>query len=166
VNYFLIVSRLEKYKNIDLAIKACNMIKAPLFVVGKGGEEDYLRSIAGPTIKFLGYVPDMVLRELYSNARAFVFPVKSEDFGIVPIEAQAFGCPVIAHRSGGPLETIIEGKTGVFFDDLTPQSLSKVLSQFDHAKFEKGDCIKNASKYTKRRFISKMQSIIREAAGC
>ncbi len=100
------------------------------------------------------------MKKLYQEAKAFIFTGKDEDFGIVPIEAQHFGCPVIAHKSGGLLETVIDGKTGILFDNLTPDTLSQILKNFDRAKFKSSDCIANASKYSKPNFVKKMLSVI------
>lgn len=161
-SYFLIVGRLERYKNVDLAINACNLINVPLLVVGRGGEEEHLRSIAGPTIKFLGFVSDNTLASLYSHAKAFIFPIKDEDFGITPIEAQMFGCPVIAHASGGALETVIPGKTGEFFEELNARAIAQVLKDFDSSKYSKRDMISNARNFSEDVFVKKVGELVEE----
>lgn len=120
---FLVVSRLLPYKRIDLAIEACNLLRLPLDIVGTGPEEERLRALAGPTIRFLGFQPDRVTAPLTARARAFLFP-QEEDFGIAPLEAAAAGRPVVAFRSGGALETVVEGETGVFFDRQDVPSLT------------------------------------------
>ena len=114
-SYYLCFSHLLKQKNIDLAIRACNTLQAPLVVVGGGPEERYLRGIAGPTITFLGILPDSKIDSVYSGAIALLYPSEDEDFGIVPVEAMAHGVPVIAYRSGGTTETVIEKKNRNFF---------------------------------------------------
>lgn len=159
-DYFLVVSRLERYKNVDLAIQACNLIGCHLIVAGKGLEEKYLKSIAGQTVEFLGFVGDEGLGKLFARAKAFIFPIKDEDFGITPVEAQSFGCPVVAHRSGGALETVIEGKTGEFFNELTPESLAETLKNFNPAKYKESDLTGNAGRFSKEVFIKKMKAII------
>jgi len=159
-DYFLVVSRLEKYKNVDLAIKACNMIGSRLIIVGKGGMSKDLKLLAGPRVEFKGFVSDIELRTLYLKARAFIFPVKDEDFGITPIEAQSYGCPVIAHRSGGALETVIEGKTGEFFNDLSVQTLAKALKDFNPKRYSREDCINSASRFNKEKFGRKLESLL------
>lgn len=127
----LIVSRLLPYKRIDLAIEACTALRVPLDIVGVGPEEERLRALAGPTIRFLGFQPDAVVAQLYAQARAFLFP-QEEDFGITPLEAAAAGRPVVAYRSGGALETVREGETGVFFSEQTTASLAAAIEEVSH----------------------------------
>ncbi len=112
-NYFLIVSRLEPYKKIDLAVKVFNRLKDNLIIVGEGSEENNLRRISGKNIIFLSKLTDQDLALLYSNAEALIMP-QEEDFGLVSLEAQFFGCPMISYKKGGALETVTEGKTGIF----------------------------------------------------
>ncbi len=127
--YFLVVSRLSPYKKVDAVIEAFNKLKLQLVVVGEGGQEKYLKSIAGKTIKFLGFQLDEKLPEIYAGARAFIFPCV-DDFGIAPVEAMAHGVPVLGIRKGGILETVIEGKTGEFFDGATPESIAESVKKF------------------------------------
>jgi glycosyltransferase involved in cell wall biosynthesis len=133
-DYFLTSGRLIKYKKTDLAILAFNDLKKPLYIVGDGPERSRLEKMAGPNIKFLGRVSDEELAELYSKARAFIFP-SNEDFGIVPVEALASGRPVIAYKAGGAMETIKEGVTGSFFAEQTPQCLINAIRSFDADKY-------------------------------
>lgn len=119
---FLVVSRLLPYKRIDLAVEACNRLRVPLDIVGTGPEEERLRQLAGPTIRFHGFLPDEAIARLYAACRAFLFP-QEEDFGITVLEAAAAGRPVVAFRGGGALETVIEEETGIFFDQQTAESL-------------------------------------------
>ncbi len=125
-DYFLVVSRLIPYKRIDIAIKACNSLGVPLKIVGIGSEEKYLRSIAGPTIEFIGSLTDEKLIGYYNDCCALLFP-GTEDLGLTILEAQAHGKPVVAYKAGGALETIIEGKTGEFFAPQTSRALLKKL---------------------------------------
>ncbi len=129
-DYFLIVSRLVPYKRIDLAVQACTQLGLPLLIGGKGRDHARLEAMAGPTVQFLGYVPDEDLPDLFARCRAFIFP-GLEDFGITPIQAQAAGRPVIAFRGGGALDTVIPGKTGQFFEEQTVESLMQALQSFD-----------------------------------
>lgn len=129
-SYYLYVNRLALAKHPELAVQAATNLKIPLKVVGSGAMLENLKKIAGETIEFLGAVNDQRLIELYKNAQALIYPVEDEDFGMVPIEAMAFGTPVIAHFSGGPKETIEAGKTGVFFQDLTVESLIAAIQNF------------------------------------
>ncbi|MBU1148875.1 glycosyltransferase, partial [Patescibacteria group bacterium] len=112
-NFYLLVSRLRPYKEVDLAIEAFNHLKIPLKIVGTGEEEAKLKKMAGPTIEFLGDVPDHQLKDLYSRCKAFINP-QEEDFGITAVEAMAAGRPVIAYRSGGATESVVENVTGMF----------------------------------------------------
>lgn len=128
--YFLVVSRLLPYKRIDLAIEACNRLNVPLKVVGSGPELNRLRRLAGPTVEILGHIPDGEVERLFANCRAFLFPGE-EDFGIAPLEAMAAGRPVIAYRAGGAVETVLEGKTGLFFNEPTVDSLVSAIREFD-----------------------------------
>jgi glycosyltransferase involved in cell wall biosynthesis len=169
-SYFLCVSRLARAKRIDLAIKACHKLGLNLWVVGCGREEKYLESIAGKTIKFLGYISDKHLAEVYANCQAVIFPAEDEDFGIVPVEAMSFGKPVIALRSGGTVESIIDptsakafsgqGPTGVFFDEPTVESLIKSLKEFKSLKFKRSDCVRQAEKFSEERFKREIKNFV------
>lgn len=128
--YYLIVSRLEPYKNIDIALNAFKLLPHhTLVVVGKGSEEKYLRSIASENIHFISSVTDNELAWLYAGAKAFIMP-QEEDFGYVSLEAQTLGCPVIAYKRGGALETITEN-TGVFFENSTAEDIAKAVEKYE-----------------------------------
>jgi glycosyltransferase involved in cell wall biosynthesis len=129
-DYFLVVSRLVPYKRIDLAVQACTRLGLPLLVAGQGRDRPRLESLAGPTVRFLGFVPDDELPDLMARCRALIFP-GLEDFGIVPVQVQAAGRPVIAFRGGGALDTVIPGHTGEFFDEQSTEALAAVLQRFD-----------------------------------
>lgn len=133
--YYLIVSRLSKYKKVDLAIKACNKLRKKLIIIGDGSDKDYLKKIAGPTIEFKGFLPDKKVREYYNNAKVFIFPAE-EDFGLTPIEAMASGTPVIAYKKGGLLETVREGLSGLFFKKQTLSGLCQAIKKFESTKDE------------------------------
>lgn len=151
--YFLMVGRLVTYKRFDLGIKAFNILRLPLKVVGTGPELKKLKSLASSVsrsqasdIEFLGQVSDDRLANLYSKAKALVFP-QEEDFGIVPLEAMASGIPVIAFGSGGAAETVLEGKTGVFFDEQTVGAVVEAVKSFEKLKFDPENCRKQAEKF-------------------
>lgn len=127
--YFLAVGRLTPYKRFDLIVEAFNELKLPLKIVGTGIMKDYLRKNADQNIEFLGFVDDKTLNRLYSECEALIFP-QVEDFGITPLEAMASGRPVIAYREGGALDTIMEDKTGIFFDKQTPGALVEAVKQY------------------------------------
>jgi glycosyltransferase involved in cell wall biosynthesis len=163
--YFLAASRLVPYKNIHLIVEAVS--KAPdlrLVVAGSGPEEARLRAMAGPNVEFRGFVPDAELRALMAGARAFVFAAE-EDFGIVPVEAQAEGTPVLALGRGGALETVrAEGpeRTGMFFDSPTPEAILACLRRFieEEASFTRAACRTQAARFSSTRFRADLQRFI------
>lgn len=128
--YYLAISRLSKYKRIDLAIAACKDLDLPLKVIGTGEEENNFKRDAGKKTEILGWVGDKEKAKYIENCKALIFPGE-EDFGIVPVEAMAAGKPVIAFKKGGLLETVIENKTGIFFDEQTVGSLKRAIRIFD-----------------------------------
>jgi len=156
---FLVASTLVPYKRIDIAIEACNQLKLPLKIAGTGSDERRLKSLAGPTVEFCGYVPDAQLKNLYTHATATLFPGE-EDFGLVPLESMACGTPVIAFRAGGPLETIVEGKTGAFFDEPTAASLAQALQKFKREDFDSTVCRAQAETFSRKKFEEQMQQTI------
>jgi len=160
--YFLAGGRLARAKRPDLAIAACSKLDLPLKVFGRefAGYGAELKELAGPTVEFLGEVTNEEKFKLMAGARAFLFPADTEDFGITPVEAMACGTPVIAHRSGGVVESVIEGKTGVFFDELSVNSLTSAIKKFEKMKFKPEDCIKQAQKFSKERFVSEIHNFV------
>lgn len=150
-NYFLIVSRLEKYKKIDLAINVFNKLpNRNLIIVGIGSQENELKRIADRNIQFIPYVSDEELAGLYSGAKALIMP-QEEDFGYVSLEAQFFGCPVIAFGKGGATETVLENKTGMFFSSL--EQFSTISYNLKARAREFGP--ENAQKFDKTNFVKK-----------
>jgi len=147
---YLIVSRLVPYKRIDLAVKAFTRLRLPLLISGSGRDRAALESLAGPTVKFLGRVPDAELPGLLARCKAFIFPGR-EDFGITPVEAQAAGRPVIAYGAGGALDTVVEG-TGTFFHEATPESLAQAVLSFDADAVDPLACRANAERFSAARF--------------
>ena len=133
-DYYLCVSRLESYKRIDLAVKACTQLDRRLIVVGIGRELARLQMSAGPLIEFKGRVTELELRQLYARCRAVIFPGE-EDYGLVPLEAQASGRPVIAYGAGGSLETIVENETGVFFREQSVDAVKEAILTFEGMTF-------------------------------
>jgi len=134
-DYYLIVSRLRPYKKVDIAVKAFNNLKLPLKIIGGGTELKRLKKIAHSNIEFLGEVSDKDRNYYLSRCKAFIYP-QIEDFGISALEAMASGRPVIAYKKGGALETVVEGKTGVFFEEQTWESLAHKILRFDDRQFD------------------------------
>jgi glycosyltransferase involved in cell wall biosynthesis len=164
-DYFLIVSRLAPYKKIEIAIEAMNKLNLPLVIVGEGSEKyvKYLKRIAGPKTKFIGWKSDEDLKKYYKRARTFLFPGE-DDFGITPVEAMAQGTPVLALRKGGATETIIEGETGEFFDDPTIESLADgVRRLMANEKNYDPEKIKDRAKiFSKEIFVENIMKVIEE----
>lgn len=152
-NYFLVVSRFVEYKRVDLAIKACNQLKLPLIVIGKGREEGKLKQIAGPTISFISDISDAELAGYYTNAKALVFP-GVEDFGLVMAEALSLGTPVIAFNADGATEIVENGKTGILFNSQTVEAVKEALQKFDGKGYNRNYCREQAQKFTKKHFIN------------
>jgi glycosyltransferase involved in cell wall biosynthesis len=170
-DFYLCVSAFAPYKRIDLAIESCNRLRRRLVVVGTGQDEARLRRLAGPTVEFLGWQSDGAIRELYRRCRALLFP-GVEDFGIVPVEAQACGTPVIAVARGGTSETIAPPEqglspTGLLFEDQTAAGLMAAIEQFERApgRFLPSACRARALLFAQQRFEDAIQSHIEDVAG-
>ncbi len=160
--YYLVVSRLVPYKRVELAIQAANHLLIPLKIAGVGPEMERLQSIAGPTIDFLGFVPDEDLPSLYQHAHALLFP-QEEDFGITPLEAAASGIPTIAYKAGGALETIIDKKTGILFDEQTVESICSAIQKARQTQWNPEYIREYALLFSKQRFIAQMQAAVNDA---
>lgn len=163
--FYLTGGRLARAKRYDIAIKACNQLKVPLKIFGRdfAGFTDELKNMAGPTIEFLGEVSQEEKAKLFSQAQAYLFCSDNEDFGMVSVEAQSFGCPVVGYKSGGIMETVIDGKTGILFDKLTPESCAQAISKVGAllAKAQtRTNCLKNAQNFSTEKFTTKFKKII------
>ncbi|MCL5410480.1 MAG: glycosyltransferase [Patescibacteria group bacterium] len=160
-DYYLFVSRLVNYKKCDLVIDAFNDLGLPLKIIGTGPDEQMLKKKAKNNIEFLGFLSDDGMKKYYSEAKAFIFPAE-EDFGIVPVEAMASGRPVIAYGSGGATETVVEGVTGVFFDEQTPQCLIDTIKNFNPDDYNSAKIRQHSEKFSKDRFKSEFQKVVEE----
>ncbi len=160
--YYLAGGRLARPKHIDLIIETCSKNDIPLKVFGKAfaGYGKELKNIAGPTVEFLGEVTDEEKLALMKNAKAFIFASEDEDFGITPVEAMSVGTPVIAYASGGVLESVIDGKTGLFFNELTVGNIRKAIEKLQKTKINKQDCIKQAQSFSKARFKREIKKFV------
>ncbi len=157
--YYLAIGRLVPYKKYDLLIEAANRLKLPLKIAGTGSEEARLRKLAGPTVEFLGFVPDEELCALYTNAKAFLF-APFEDAGVVPIEAQACGTPVICYGKGGVLDTVIDGETGVYFAEQSVESLSEAIQKFETMQFDREKISDHARQFRAEEFRKRLSQAI------
>lgn len=160
-DYWLVVSRMVGYKRVDLAVEVFNRLKKKLVVVGTGPELQRIKAMAGPTVEVVGFVPDEELPGYYARCKAFIFP-GIEDFGITPLEAQASGRPVIAFRTGGALETVLDGKTGKFFDEQTPEALSDAVVAAEKMEFDPPAIRRHAERFDVEIFKIKIKKFIDE----
>lgn len=160
-DYFLIVSRLIPYKRIDLAVRAFNELGLPLVIIGDGRDRESLQALAKSNIHFLGYVSDREIGDYFARCRAFILPGQ-EDFCIAPVEAQAAGRPVIAYAAGGALDTVVEGVTGTFFYEQTPEALIKVIREFDENRYDPAAVRRHAERFDKRVFKKQLSAFIEE----
>ena len=161
--FWLFVAALEPYKRADLAIRAARHAGAPIKVVGQGSIAAALRGeFAGTGVEFLGRVSDGELRNLYRRARLLVFP-QLEDFGITAVEAQSCGCPVVARRGAGALDTVVEGETGAFFDGDSPEQAAAAARECPD---NTAACRANAERFSEPVFDEKISAAIREILGC
>lgn len=156
---YITLAMLTPYKKIDLVIEAFNQNGKELAIIGDGPQRDKLERLAGPNIRFEGFLDDDTKHNLLANAKALIFP-NEEDFGIAPIEALASGTPVIAYGKGGVTETIEDGKTGVLFSDQTAASLNNAIEKFQKIHFNSNTLIKEAAKYDMKIFDRKIKSLV------
>lgn len=164
-NFFLTASRIVPYKKIDLIVEAFSKIPdKKLIVIGDGPDFEKIKKKARKNVELLGYQKDEVLKEYLQKAQAFVFAAE-EDFGILPVEAQACGTPVIAYGRGGALETVIENKTGIFFNEQTVESLIEAVNVFEknQDKFDLNEIRKNAERFSKERFKREFKEFVERA---
>lgn len=161
-NYYVCLSRLVKQKGIDLAVKTFNIINKQLVVIGNGDELENLKKIAGKNIEFVVGCNDVKKIEILAGAKALVYTSKDEDFGLVPIEAMALGVPVIAYRSGGVVETVVEAETGIFFDEFSEDSLLKAVEKFETMKIDPSKCRQRANKFSESVFKAEIREIVKK----
>ena len=155
---YLVVSRLVPHKRVDLAVAACIATGSRLTVIGEGRDRGRLEAMAGPGVTFRGRQPAAVVRSELQRCRALILP-GAEDFGMTAVEAQAAGRPVVAYRSGGALESVVDGRTGVHFPEPTVASLVEAIRRLNALPFDPTDAIHNAARFD----TSVFQSAIRQA---
>ena len=166
--YLLVLSRLVRGKGVEVVVEVCKKLGLPLKVAGSGPEMDNLKSMAGKDMEFLGWVSDEERIKLLQNAKALIVASEDEDFGITSIEAQAAETPVIAPASGGFLETVVDGKTGILYGGpgmVTVEALMDALQKFDEKQFKSEDLRKNAEKFSKERFKKEILELVEKNLG-
>lgn len=159
--HFLAVGRLVPYKRFDLLIEAANALKFQLKIAGTGSDASKLKRMAGPTVEFLGHVPDGDLPQIFGEARALLFP-QVEDAGVVPLEAQACGTPVIALGEGGIRDTVVDGETGIFFAEQTVDAIKDAIDRFSTAQFSAQAIRAHAQQYSAKSFRERISQIVYE----
>ena len=162
-DYYLVLSRLIPYKRIDLAIEACKRLNRRLLIIGDGPDRARLEKLAGPKTEFLGRQPDGRINHYASRCRALLFPGE-EDFGMVPLEVNAAGRPVIAFRGGGAVETVVEGVTGVFFDRAETNSVVEAIEEFESKRWQPIELRVHAEKFDSRVFAFRVLQFLGSVA--
>ena len=159
---FLVVSALVPYKRLDVAIAACRQAAVPLRIVGRGPEEASLRRLAGPDVEFLGWRSDQDIRDLYAASTAVLLP-GVEDFGMVPVEAQACGTPVVALGQGGACETVQDGVTGILVHDNSAAAFADGLARAQSTAFDPVVIRQHAARFSRERFLADFQTEVNDA---
>jgi len=162
-DYYLVLSRLVPYKRIDLAIEACNRLGRRLVIIGDGPDRARLEKLAGPQTQFLGRQSDSQVNHYASRCRALLF-TGEEDFGMVPLEVNAAGRPVIAFRGGGAMETVVDGITGVFFNQPTSASLEGAMEDFESRRWHQQSLRKHAEKFDRSVFTFRILQFLSSVA--
>lgn len=162
-NYYVIVGRMAGHKRYDIAVEAFNKLGSDyeLRLIGSGDKLEELKTIAKDNVKFLGFVSNEEREKQVQEAKGFLYP-QLEDFGLTAVEANAAGTPVIAYGKGGALDTIIDGKTGVYFSEQTLDSLVDAIKRFEKMNLNAEDCIENAKRFDKEIFKKKMKERVEE----
>ena len=164
-DFYLCVGQHVPYKRLDLAVAACRRLGRRLVVIGEGPDVHRLRRAwkgreRGPIV-LLGYQPDEVVRDYYRRARALLFPGQ-EDFGIVPVEAMAHGCPVVAYGVGGATETVRDGTTGVLFPEQTVEALAAAIERCERLRFDPVAMYAHTRQFSRPRFLRQMRAVLSE----
>lgn len=161
---YLCLGQLVGYKRVDIAVRACTATGRPLVVAGDGEMRRALEAMAGPTVRFVGRLDEAAMRTIYARSRALLFPGE-EDFGMVPVEAMAWGRPVIAYGRGGALETVMDGETGLFFDAQSVEALVAALNRFEREehRFDPAYIATHARNFGEARFHAEFAAVVDEA---
>lgn len=160
-DFYVVFSRFVPYKRIDLAIEACKKLGRKLVVIGDGEQREYLKSLADENITFTGRISDEEVKDYLQRCKAMIFCAE-EDFGIVPLEAQACGRPVIAYGKGGALETVVDKETGIFFDKQEIESIVKGIGEFEKLNLNTQEIYKHAMKFSRERFKKEIEEVVND----
>jgi glycosyltransferase involved in cell wall biosynthesis len=161
-DHYVVLSELMPHKRIELAVQAFNALRRPLVVVGDGPDARRLQRLAGPTVRFTGRVPDVEVARLLATSRALVVTA-TEEFGIAAVEAQAAGRPVVALDEGGVTESVVEGRTGVFYEEPTAAALADAIAAFDPLSVDPADCVANARRFSRAAFATEIRANVEQA---
>jgi glycosyltransferase involved in cell wall biosynthesis len=161
-DHYVVLSELMPHKRIELAVQAFTTLHRPLVVVGDGPDARRLQRMAGPTVRFTGRVSDAEVARLLSTSRAMIVTA-TEEFGIAAVEAQAAGRPVVALAEGGVTESVQEGRTGVFYEQPTPEALAEAVLSFDPLSVDPADCVANAQRFSRAAFDAGIRANVAEA---
>jgi glycosyltransferase involved in cell wall biosynthesis len=161
-DHYVVLSELMPHKRIELAVRAFNALRRPLVVIGDGPDAKRLQRLAGPTVRFAGRVSDGEVAALLATSRALIVTA-TEEFGIAAVEAQAAGRPVIALDEGGVTESVQEGRTGVFYEEPTPEALAEVIAAFDPLSVDPADCVANAQRFSRAAFAAGIRANVEQA---
>lgn len=162
--YYLSVSRLISHKRVDIAVEACRRLGRRLVVVGDGPERARLEALGGGQVTFAGLVDRAGLADLYAGCRGLLF-CSEEDYGLTPIEAQASGRPVIAYGAGGALETVVEGQSGIFFTEQSPDSLVAAMLRFERESFDPVRVRETVARFDVAPFVRRMREFVASPGG-
>ena len=165
-DYYLCLGQLTGYKRVDIAVQAFTRMHKKLVVIGQGPEEARLKAMAGPSVTFLGRLDGPAMIQHLQQCKALIFPGE-EDFGMVPVEAMAAGRPVIAYAKGGAMETVVDGKTGLFFAAQTPDSLQEAVGRFEAApeSFDPATLTAHARQFSEDVFATSFMALVHKAMG-
>jgi glycosyltransferase involved in cell wall biosynthesis len=161
-DYYVTLAALTPYKKIDAAIEAFNVSGKKLTVIGDGPDRNRLQELAGDNIEFTGYISAKNKARMLTEAKGLLFP-NVEDFGIAPVEAMASGTPVIAYNAGGARETVLEGETGIFFDQQTPAGINQAIERLESSRFNGSTLTSRAQQFSTATFTTAIQSRLDEA---